>query len=192
MTVDQRTLDLIALSQEEYRLACERLDREPNEVELGMIGALWSEHCGYKNSRPLLGLFPSTGPRVLTKVGEENAGVVDIGDGWCIAFKIDSHNHPSAIEPYQGAATGVGGIVRDIFAMGARPIAILDSLRFGPLSEPRNRYLFNGVVGGNAILESIKVNSTGNTVDINAAINVGAGGLNIDPPETINVVSAMP
>ncbi len=148
MTVDQRTLDQIALSQEEYRLACERLDREPNEVELGMIGALWSEHCGYKNSRPLLGLFPSTGPRVLTKVGEENAGVVDIGDGWCVAFKIESHNHPSAIEPYQGAATGVGGIVRDIFAMGARPIAILDSLRFGPLSEPRNRYLFNGIVGG--------------------------------------------
>ncbi len=148
MTVDQRTLDQIALSQEEYRLACERLDREPNEVELGMIGALWSEHCGYKNSRPLLRLFPSTGPRVLTKVGEENAGVVDIGDGWCVAFKIESHNHPSAIEPYQGAATGVGGIVRDIFAMGARPIAILDSLRFGPLSEPRSRYLFNGVVGG--------------------------------------------
>ena len=148
MAVDQRTLDQIALSQEEYRLACERLDREPNEVELGMIGALWSEHCGYKNSRPLLGLFPSTGPRVLTKVGEENAGVVDIGDGWCVAFKIESHNHPSAIEPYQGAATGVGGIVRDIFAMGARPIAILDSLRFGPLSEPRNRYLFNGIVGG--------------------------------------------
>ena len=148
MTVDQRTLDQIALSQEEYRLACERLDREPNEVELGMIGALWSEHCGYKNSRPLLRLFPSTGPRVLTKVGEENAGVVDIGDGLCVAFKIESHNHPSAIEPYQGAATGVGGIVRDVFAMGARPIAILDSLRFGPLSEPRNRYLFNGVVGG--------------------------------------------
>ena len=148
MTVDQRTLDQIALTWEEYRLACERLDREPNEVELGMIGALWSEHCGYKNSRPLLRLFPTTGPRVLTKVGEENAGVVDIGDGWCVAFKIESHNHPSAIEPYQGAATGVGGIVRDIFAMGARPIAILDSLRFGPLSEPRNRYLFGGVVAG--------------------------------------------
>ncbi|MCH8008221.1 MAG: phosphoribosylformylglycinamidine synthase subunit PurL [Chloroflexi bacterium] len=148
MPVDQATLDQIALSREEYQLACERLDREPNEVELGMIGALWSEHCGYKNSRPLLKLFPTEGPRLLTKVGEENAGVVDIGDGWCIAFKIESHNHPSAIEPYQGAATGVGGIVRDIFAMGARPIAILDSLRFGPLTEARNRYLFNGVVEG--------------------------------------------
>ena len=148
MTPTQHTLDMIALSWEEYRLACERLDREPNEVELGMIGALWSEHCGYKNSRPLLRLFPTTGPRVLTKAGEENAGVVDIGDGLCVAFKIESHNHPSAIEPEQGAATGVGGIVRDIFAMGARPIAILDSLHFGPLSESRNRYLFNGVVSG--------------------------------------------
>ena len=137
MTPTQRTLDQIALSWEEYRLACERLDREPNEVELGMIGALWSEHCGYKNSRPLLRLFPTTGARVLTKAGEENAGVVDIGDGLCVALKIESHNHPSAIEPEQGAATGVGGIVRDIFAMGARPIAILDSLHFGPLSESR-------------------------------------------------------
>ncbi len=148
MTVDQRTLDQIALSWEEYRLACVRLDREPNEVELGMIGALWSEHCGYKNSKPLLRLFPTTSPRVLTKAGEENAGVVDIGDGWCVAFKIESHNHPSAIEPYQGAATGVGGIVRDIFAMGARPVAIFDSLRFGPLSDARNRHLFGGVVAG--------------------------------------------
>ncbi len=148
MTVDQRTLDQIALSWDEYRLACQRLDREPNDVELGMIGALWSEHCGYKNSKPLLRLFPTSGPRLLTKAGEENAGVVDIGDGLCVAMKIESHNHPSAIEPYQGAATGVGGIVRDIFAMGVRPIAILDSLRFGPLDDARNRYLFGGVVGG--------------------------------------------
>ncbi len=148
MTVDQRTLDQIALSWDEYRLACQRLDREPNDVELGMIGALWSEHCGYKNSKPLLRLFPSSGPRLLTKAGEENAGVVDIGDGLCVAMKIESHNHPSAIEPYQGAATGVGGIVRDIFAMGVRPTAILDSLRFGPLEDARNRYIFGGVVGG--------------------------------------------
>ncbi len=148
MTVDQRTLDQIALSWDEYRLACERLDREPNDVELGMIGALWSEHCGYKNSRPLLRLFPTTGPRLLTKAGEENAGVIDIGDGLCVAMKVESHNHPSAIEPYQGAATGVGGIVRDIFAMGVRPIAILDSLRFGPLSDRTNRRLFEGVVAG--------------------------------------------
>ena len=102
-----------------------------------MFGALWSEHCGYKNSKPLLRLFPTEGAHVLTKAGEENAGAVDIGDGLCVAFKIESHNHPSAIEPYQGAATGVGGIVRDIFAMGARPIAILDSLRFGPLQPSK-------------------------------------------------------
>ncbi len=148
MIPDQRFLDQIALSWDEYALACERLDREPTEVELGMIGALWSEHCGYKNSRPLLRLFPSTGPRVLTKVGEENAGAVDIGDGLCVALKIESHNHPSAIEPYEGAATGVGGIVRDVFAMGARPIAIFDPLHFGELSDPHNRYLFSGVVAG--------------------------------------------
>ena len=148
MAVDQRLLEELALSLDEYRLIVERLGREPNEVELGMFGALWSEHCGYKNSKPLLRLLPNSGPRILTRMGGENAGAVDIGDGFCVVMKIESHNHPSAIEPYQGAATGVGGIVRDIFAMGARPIAMLDSLRFGPLSEPRNRYLFGGVVGG--------------------------------------------
>src|SRR3990170_873397 len=124
MAIDQRVLETIALSRDEYERIVSILDREPSEVELGMFGALWSEHCGYKNSRPLLRLFPTTSPRVLTKIGEENAGVVDIGDGLCVAMKIESHNHPSAIEPYQGAATGVGGIVRDIFAMGARPVAI--------------------------------------------------------------------
>ncbi|HEU4760328.1 MAG TPA: phosphoribosylformylglycinamidine synthase subunit PurL, partial [Dehalococcoidia bacterium] len=148
MAVDQRVLDSIALSRDEYQLLIERLGREPNEVELGMFGALWSEHCGYKNSRPLLRLLPAEGAYVLTRRGAENAGAVDIGDGLCVVMKIESHNHPSAIEPYQGAATGVGGIVRDIFAMGARPIAILDSLRFGPLIDPHNRYLFGGVVGG--------------------------------------------
>ncbi len=153
MAVDQRVLEELALSLEEYELIVDRLDREPNDVELGMFGALWSEHCGYKHSRPLLRLLPNTGPRVLTTMGGENAGAVDIGDGLCVVMKIESHNHPSAIEPYQGAATGVGGIVRDIFAMGARPIAILDSLRFGPVSPAtpavqRNRYLFAGVVGG--------------------------------------------
>ncbi len=148
MAIDQRTLDSIALSADEYELIVARLGREPNEVELGMFGALWSEHCGYKNSRPLLRQLPGEGAVVLTKRGEENAGAIDIGDGMCVVMKIESHNHPSAIEPYQGAATGVGGIVRDIFAMGARPIAILDSLRFGPLSDPHNRYLFSGVVGG--------------------------------------------
>ncbi len=161
MAVDQTVLDTIALSRDEYALIVERLGREPNEVELGMFGALWSEHCGYKNSKPLLRLLPAEGPYVLTRRGAENAGAVDVGAGVCIVMKIESHNHPSAIEPYQGAATGVGGIVRDIFAMGARPIAILDSLRFGPISAPgsrhsalteevvaRNRYLFGGVVAG--------------------------------------------
>ena len=148
MAVDQRVLDTIALSRDEYDLIVSRLGRDPNEVELGMFGALWSEHCGYKNSRPLLRLLPSEGPYVLTRRGAENAGAVDIGDGLCVVMKIESHNHPSAIEPHQGAATGVGGIVRDIFAMGARPIAILDSLRFGPLADPHNRYLFEGIVAG--------------------------------------------
>ena len=134
MTVSDTVLQQIALSREEYGLAVERLRREPTDVELGMIGALWSEHCGYKNSKLLLRRFPTVGERVLTRAGEENAGAVDIGDGLLIAMKVESHNHPSAIEPYQGAATGVGGIVRDIFAMGARPIALLDSLRFGPIT----------------------------------------------------------
>src|SRR5512146_3352642 len=146
-TLEQRILDEVALTQDEYDLLVSKLGREPNIVELGMFGAMWSEHCGYKNSKPVLKLFPTTGPRVLQGPGE-NAGAVDIGDGQAVVFKIESHNHPSAIEPYQGAATGVGGIVRDIFTMGARPIALLDSLRFGPLSEPRNRYLFHGIVGG--------------------------------------------
>ena len=146
--IDQRELDEVALSRQEYAWIVELLGRAPNRLELGLFGAMWSEHCGYKNSRPLLKRFPSTGERVLLKVGEENAGAVDIGDGQAVVFKIESHNHPSAIEPYQGAATGVGGIVRDIFTMGARPIALLDSLRFGPLAAPRNRYLFHGVVGG--------------------------------------------
>ncbi len=148
MPVSKEILDEIALGQQEYELIVEKLGREPNEVELGLFGALWSEHCGYKHSTALLRQLPSGGRRVLVKRGEENAGVVDIGDGLAVVMKIESHNHPSAIEPYQGAATGVGGIVRDIFTMGARPIALLNSLRLGPLSDPHNRYLFSGVVGG--------------------------------------------
>ena len=136
MPVDQSVLDTIALSRDEYDLIVRTLGREPNDVELGIFGALWSEHCGYKNSKPLLRLLPAEGAYVLTSRGAENAGAVDIGDGMCVVMKIESHNHPSAVEPYQGAATGVGGIVRDIFAMGARPIALLDSLRFGPLDRP--------------------------------------------------------
>jgi phosphoribosylformylglycinamidine synthase II len=148
LPVSKEILDEIALSQKEYQLIVAQLGREPNQVELGMFGALWSEHCGYKHSKALLKQFPTNGKQVLVKAGEENAGAVDIGNGLVIVFKIESHNHPSAIEPYQGAATGVGGIVRDIFTMGARPIALLNSLRFGPLKEPHNKYLFSGVVGG--------------------------------------------
>ena len=123
------------------------MGREPNFLELSLFSVMWSEHCGYKNSRPLLRRFPNGGPRVLQGPGE-NAGVVEVGDGWALAFKMESHNHPSAVEPYEGAATGVGGIIRDILAMGARPVALLDSLRFGPLEEERNRYLFREVVRG--------------------------------------------
>ncbi len=147
MQVTPEILAEVALTEDEYRLIVERLGREPNAVELGMFGAMWSEHCGYKNSRPLLKRLPTSGPRVVQGPGE-NAGAVEIGDGLVAVLKIESHNHPSAVEPFQGAATGVGGIVRDIFTMGARPVAILDSLRFGPLEESRNRYLFHGVVGG--------------------------------------------
>ena len=123
------------------------MGRAPNYLELSLFSVMWSEHCGYKNSRPLLRRFPNEGERVLQGPGE-NAGVVELGDGWALAFKMESHNHPSAVEPYEGAATGVGGIIRDILAMGARPVALLDSLRFGPLDEERNRYLFREVVAG--------------------------------------------
>ena len=146
--IDDEVLAQIALSRDEYQLACEILGRPPSDVELGMIGALWSEHCGYKHSRPLFHHFPTEDERILTTLGEENAGAISIGDGWVAVMKIESHNHPSAIEPYEGAATGVGGIVRDIFAMGAQPIALLDSLRFGPLEDRRNRRLCTGVVAG--------------------------------------------
>ncbi len=135
------------LSTEEYETIKEMLGREMSWTELGLFSALWSEHCGYKNSRPLLKQFPTEAPWVLQGPGE-NAGVIDIGDGWAVAFKMESHNHPSAVEPYQGAATGVGGILRDVFTMGARPIAVLDSLRFGSLDNARVRYLFAGVVAG--------------------------------------------
>lgn len=135
------------LKPEEYAEIINRLGREPNKAELGMFGVMWSEHCCYKNSRPLLKQFPTTGERILVGPGE-NAGVVDLGDGLQLAFKIESHNHPSAVEPFQGAATGVGGILRDIFTMGARPIALLNSLRFGSLEDARTRRLFSGVVSG--------------------------------------------
>ncbi len=149
------------LTEEEYNRACSILGRQPNFTELGIFSVMWSEHCSYKNTRPELKKFPTTGPKILVKAGDENAGVVDIGDGWAIAFKIESHNHPSAVEPFQGAATGVGGIVRDIFTMGARPILCMDSLRFGPITDfqlpvdennklilSKNRRLLAGVVAG--------------------------------------------
>ncbi len=135
------------LSEEEYGRVLQILDRTPTYTELGVFSAMWSEHCGYKNSKQLLKLLPTQAPWVIEGPGE-NAGVIDIGDGLALAFKIESHNHPSAVEPYQGAATGVGGILRDIFTMGARPVAILDSLRFGDLDSPRVRYLFSGAVSG--------------------------------------------
>ncbi len=137
----------LGIKPEEYQEIVKRLGREPNLAELGMFGVMWSEHCCYKNSKPLLKQFPTQGDRILVGPGE-NAGVVDLGQGLRIAFKIESHNHPSAIEPFQGAATGVGGILRDIFTMGARPIALLNSLRFGQLDNPRNRRLLQGVVEG--------------------------------------------
>ncbi|MFE1747117.1 phosphoribosylformylglycinamidine synthase subunit PurL [Coleofasciculus sp. H7-2] len=135
------------LKPEEYVEIVQRLGRHPNKAELGMFGVMWSEHCCYKNSRPLLKQFPTQGDRILVGPGE-NAGVVDLGDGLQLAFKIESHNHPSAVEPFQGAATGVGGILRDIFTMGARPIALLNSLRFGSLEDAKTRRLFSGVVSG--------------------------------------------
>ncbi len=135
------------LNELEYERILELLGRSPTFTELGVFSALWSEHCSYKHSKPILRTFPTTGPQVVQGPGE-NAGVLRLPDGWAVAFKIESHNHPSAVEPYQGAATGVGGILRDVFTMGARPVAMLNSLRFGPLDQPRNRYLFAGVVRG--------------------------------------------
>ena len=150
------TPELIAkhgLTSDEYQRITHILGRDPNFTELGIFSVMWSEHCSYKNTRPELKKFPTTGSNILVKAGEENAGVVDIGDGWAVAFKIESHNHPSAIEPFQGAATGVGGIIRDIFTMGARPEFSLNSLRFGPITGDSknvatNRRLFKGVVAG--------------------------------------------
>ena len=143
----QRIYRQFGVTDEEYGMICDFLGRKPNYTEIGVFSVMWSEHCSYKNSKPLLKRFPTSGPRVLMGPGE-GAGVVDIGDGQAVVFKIESHNHPSAIEPYQGAATGVGGIIRDIFSMGARPIALLNSLRFGRLESERARYLFANVVAG--------------------------------------------
>ncbi len=146
-TITPDILEQHNLTEEEYRRIVSLMGRKPNLTELGIFSVMWSEHCSYKSSKVHLARLPTSGPRILQGPGE-NAGIVDIGDGYVAVFKIESHNHPSFIEPYQGAATGVGGILRDIFTMGARPIALLDSLRFGPLSDAKNRSLMEGVVAG--------------------------------------------
>ncbi len=167
------------LTNDEYQRLLDMLGREPTFTELGIVSALWSEHCSYKHSRPLLKTLPTKAPFVLQGPGE-NAGVISIGDGLAVAFKIESHNHPSAVEPYQGAATGVGGILRDVFTMGARPIAMLNSLRFGSLDSPRVRYLFAGVVKG--------IGDYGNCVGIPTV----AGEVAFDPAYEGNpIVNAM-
>jgi phosphoribosylformylglycinamidine synthase subunit PurL len=144
---EQKIYRQFGVTDQEYELICGFLGRKPNYVETGVFSVMWSEHCSYKNSKPVLRKFPVTGPRVLMGPGE-GAGIVDIGDNQAVVFKIESHNHPSAVEPFQGAATGVGGIIRDIFSMGARPVAILNSLRFGKLDNERVKYLFEHVVSG--------------------------------------------
>src|ERR671910_1259332 len=150
MTPDPKILERHGLTSDEYQRIVEMLGRDPTITELGIFSVMWSEHCSYKSSRVHLKKLPTRGPRVLQGPGE-NAGAVDIGDGLAAVFKIESHNHPSFIEPYQGAATGVGGIIRDIFTMGARPIALMNSLRFGSLEGPngaRTRRIVEGVVAG--------------------------------------------
>jgi phosphoribosylformylglycinamidine synthase len=165
--IDKKVLDQHNLTEEEYRRIAELIGREPNLTELGIFSVMWSEHCGYKSSRIHLKKLPTSGKHVVQGPGE-NAGVLDIGDGQVVVFKIESHNHPSYIEPYQGAATGVGGILRDIFTMGARPIAVLDSLRFGPLGDPKNRAIMEGVVSGIAGYgNSIGVPTVGGEVAFN-------------------------
>ena len=169
----------LGLTDREYELITDGLGREPNDVELAMFSLLWSEHCAYKHSRKLLRRLPTEGPRVVMGPGE-NAGAVDVGAGWSVAFKVESHNHPSAVEPFQGAATGVGGIMRDIFALGARPIAILNSLRFGELDSPRSRYLFEQVVAG--------IGHYGNSIGVPTV----GGEVHFEPPYEQNcLVNAM-
>jgi phosphoribosylformylglycinamidine synthase len=181
--IDKKTLDQHGLTEDEYGLIVGLIGREPNLTELGIFSVMWSEHCGYKSSRVHLKNLPTEGKHVVQGPGE-NAGILDIGDGQVIVFKIESHNHPSFIEPYQGAATGVGGILRDIFTMGARPIAVLDSLRFGPPDDPKNRSVMEGVVSGIAGYgNSIGVPTVGGEVyfnpcyDLNPLVNVFCLGL---------------
>ncbi len=169
----------LGLTDTEYDRIVERLGRDPNEVELAVFSLMWSEHCAYKHSRRLLARLPTDGDHVVMGPGE-NAGAVDVGHGLAVAFKVESHNHPSAVEPFQGAATGVGGILRDVFAIGARPIAVLDSLRFGELDSPRSRYLMNGAVAG--------IGHYGNSVGV---ATVGGEILFGEPYESNCLVNAM-
>src|SRR5450432_3965326 len=148
MDINVKTAEQLRLTAEEFELICQKLGRTPNFTELCAFSAMWSEHCSYKNSIRWLKTLPRDGKKMLVKAGEENAGLMDIGDGMGVVFKIESHNHPSAIEPFQGAATGVGGIHRDIFTMGARPVAALNSLRFGNLENEKTRHLLSGIVHG--------------------------------------------
>src|ERR1700676_5349707 len=173
----------LGLTRDEYELVCEKQGRPPNQVELAMYSLMWSEHCAYKHSKKLLRTLPTEGPHVVVGPGE-NAGAVDVGGGLACAFKGESHNHPSAVEPFQGAATGVGGILRDIFAIGARPIAVLDSLRFGEPSGARTQYLLDGAVSGIAHYgNSIGVPTVGGEVyfeapyEQNCLVNAMALGL---------------
>ena len=179
----EREARSLGLTTPEYHRIVDLLGRHPNGVELAVFSLMWSEHCSYKHSRKLLRRLPTEGAHVVMGPGE-NAGAVDVGDGLCVAFKVESHNHPSAVEPFQGAATGVGGIVRDVFAVGARPIAILDSLRFGELDSPRSRYLFSGAVAGIGHYgNSIGVATVGGEIyfepayESNCLVNVMCAGL---------------
>jgi phosphoribosylformylglycinamidine synthase len=159
------------LTPDEYRAIERGLGRTPTFTELGVFSVMWSEHCSYKSSRRHLRMMPNKGPRVIGGPGE-NAGALDVGDGWVAVFKIESHNHPSFVEPYQGAATGVGGILRDIFTMGARPVASMDSLKFGAFDHPRTRYLLGGVVGGiGGYGNCVGVPTVGGEVMFDAAYN---------------------
>ncbi|MDD5670064.1 MAG: phosphoribosylformylglycinamidine synthase subunit PurL, partial [Candidatus Omnitrophica bacterium] len=160
LKVDASVAEKLGLTREEYGMIQKLLSRDPNFTELGLFSAMWSEHCSYKNSKKLFKLFPTKGKRVLVGAGEENTGIVDIGDGMGIAFKIESHNHPSAVEPFEASATGIGGCLRDIFTMGAKPVAVLGALRFGSLESERVKYLFKEVIRGLA--------HYANTAEINA------------------------
>src|SRR5204862_4401922 len=169
----------LGLTRDEYALVCDKLGRAPNEVEVAVFSLMWSEHCAYKHSKKLLRTLPTEGPKVVMGPGE-NAGAVDVGDGLAVAFKVESHNHPSAVEPFQGAATGVGGILRDIFAIGARPIAVLDSLRFGEPTSSRSRYLLDRAVAG--------IGHYGNSVGVPT---IGGEVYFEDPYETNCLINAM-